>query len=346
MFRASLLALITTLGLGTVTSAQAASQLYLQDKPVILPSTDSDWDYIKLDPQSGRLFIARGKDGLSVFDIQSQRLISTVPDSVGANGPLILPQYNRGYVAMTDGTLLIIDLKTLKPLGRIQLDEGGLNGAVYEPTTQRVHVLVGARPEISTWHHLDAATGRVLGKTEFRSKKMDDPAPDGRGYLYAPVRDQNVILKLRASDLKEEARFTLGACVQPVALEYDHRSDRLLLGCRGDKPVFLAIDPKDGAIVGEVPIGRGVDGLALDETRRRIVTTNGGDASMTVIAQKGPNEYVLEGSVATRPKARTMQLDPLTGRVFSVTADFTQSASGDKTTFHPNSFTVLSYRPD
>lgn len=346
MIRPSLVALITALGLASVGPAQAAGELYRQDKPVVLASTDSDWDYIKLDPQSRRLFIARRKDGLSVFDIDSRRLISTVPNSIGANGPLLLPQYNRAYVAMTDGTVLVVDLKTLKPLERIKLDEGGLNGAVYEPTTKRVHVLVGARPNVTTWHHLDAATGRVLGKTEFRSKKMDDPAPDGRGYLYAPLRDQNIILKLRASDLKEEARFTLGPCIQPVSLEYDHHADRLLLGCRGDKPVFLALDPKDGAIVAQVPIGRGVDGLALDEKRRRIITTNGGDASMTVIAQKGPNEYALEGSISTRPRARTMQLDPVTGRVFIVTADFTQAGGGDKTTFHPNSFTVLSYSPE
>ncbi|HEY0646638.1 hypothetical protein [Phenylobacterium sp.] len=332
-------------------AAYAKGELYSLERAVTLPSTNTDWDYVKLDPQSGRLFVARRKDGLSVFDVRTQRLIKTIENSVGANGPLLLPEFNRGYVAMTDGSVLIFDLKALRPIDRVKLDAGGLNGAVYEPTTKRVHVLVGARPDKSTWYHLDAPTGRLLGKTEFASKKMDDPAADGRGHLYAPLRDQHLVLKLRASDLKEEARFSLGPCKQPVSVEYDHHADRLLLGCRGDAPVFLALDPGTGAIVGQVPIGRGVDGLALDETRNRIVTTNGGDATMTLIRRRGPDDYVLEGSVSTRPRARTMQLDPTDGRVFTVTANFTLPAADEPNAappavFHPNSFTILTYRPN
>jgi DNA-binding beta-propeller fold protein YncE len=331
------------------TAAEAADPLYKLGSATVLRSTDTDWDYAKLEPHGSRLFIARRKDGLVVFDVNTRREVGTVANSVGANGPLLLPQFHRGYAAMTDGTLLIFDLKTLKAIDRIKLaDDGGLNGAVYDPATKRVQVVVGARTETSHYYTLDAASGRLLAKTPFPFKKMDDPAPDGKGHLFAPARYDNVILKLDSSDLTEKARFTVGPCVQPVAVEYQESTNRLLIGCRGDKPVLIAMDAADGKIVGQVPIGKGIDGLAIDEKRGRIVTSNGGDATLSVIGQTGADSYKLLGNVATRPMARIMQIDERTGRLFLVTADHTLPPADAKDAapmFHPNSFTVLEYKP-
>ena len=100
------------------TSAIAGELLYTLESEVKLPSTDTGWDYIKMEPGSSRLFMARMKDGLTVYDVDAGRVVAHVENSVGANGPLLLPQYNRGYIAMTDGSLLVLDLKSLKPLDR------------------------------------------------------------------------------------------------------------------------------------------------------------------------------------------------------------------------------------
>lgn len=49
-------------------SAQAAESgvLYKVTGSVTLPSTDTWWDYIKMEPGSPRLLMARVKDGLTV----------------------------------------------------------------------------------------------------------------------------------------------------------------------------------------------------------------------------------------------------------------------------------------
>jgi DNA-binding beta-propeller fold protein YncE len=163
-------------------------------------------------------------------------------------------------------------------------------------------------------------------------------------------RDNNTILKLSTDDLKIEETWALGDCVQPVAVEFDHATDRLLIGCRGDKPVFIAVDVANGKIVATLPIGRGVDGLALDEDHHVIVTTNGVDANMSVILQEAPDRYRTLGTVTTRPMARVMAMDPKTKRVFTVAADSTQPGPGPDgklppPIFHDNSYTVLTYAP-
>jgi len=327
--------------------ASAAGPVYVLESATTLHSTNSSWDYISLDQAGGRLFIARRLDGLTVFDINTKTVISTVENSKGANGALLVPEFNRVYTAMTDGTVLVVDLTTLKPIDRFKVDDGGLNAGFYEPTTKRVH-MVGSRPKTSAWITLDAATGTILGRTEFDSTKMDDPTVDGRGHIFAPTRDTNTILKLNAADLKIMETWQLGACVQPVAVAFDHTANRLLIGCRGDKPVFIAVDASNGRVAATHPIGRGVDGLVVDEQTHLIVTANGVDANMSVIQQEGPDTYRPLATISTRPMARVIAMDQKTHRVFVVTADFTLPAAGadgkaPAPVFHDNSFTVLTY---
>jgi hypothetical protein len=330
-------------------SGPATSPLYTLERAATLPSTDTDWDYIKLQQGTPRLFMARRRDGLTVFDVDKNTAIATVPNSAGANGPLILPQFNRGYAAMTDGSLLSFRLDTLQVIDRLKLDSGGLNGVVYDPATRRAHAVVGSRTTPgANWYTVDAATGKRLSTRTFPYRKMDDPVPDGQGHLFAPARYDRVILKLDSRTLNQMAQWNVD-CDQVVVVEFQKRTNRVLVGCRGDHPVFLALDPVDGREVARVPIGKGVDGMAIDELRHRIVTSNGADSSLSVIQQSGADSYQLLGNIQTRPQARVIQLDERTGRLFTVTADATFPAPAGGTpvppVFHPNSFTVLTYRP-
>lgn len=332
-------------------SSGNAETLYTLKSSTVLPSSDSDWDYIKFDPDSNRLFIARRKDGLTVFDTNTNKVVATLENSIGANGPLLLPEFNRGYVAMTDGSLLSFDLDTLGVIDRKMLaTDGGLNGVVYDPSSGHIHAVTGSRPDKATWFTLDPATGDLLGTRIFPFRKMDDPSPDGQGHLYAPARYDNLLLKLDSVTLEEQGRWNID-CEQVVAVEYQHHTDRLLIGCRGDKPVFIALDASTGEEITQIPIGKGIDGMAVDEDHHRIVTSNGWDATLTVIEQDGADGFRLLGNVQTRLQARVLQFDPGTGDLYTVTADATFHApDADGTTpdptFHENTFTVLNYAID
>jgi outer membrane protein assembly factor BamB len=344
---ASAVAVCTALA---VLPAWAGDAFYTLQNATTLPSTNTGWDYIALDATNGRLFMDRRADGLTVFDVNRQAVIGNVENSKGANGTRLLPEFNRGYVAMTDGNVLVFDLATLKQIDHFKVDDGDLNAGFYDPSTKRLHMVVGARPQSTTWITLDAATGKVLGRTQFASKKMDDPAVDGHGHIFAPMRDNNVILRLDSADLKILDTWKLPDCVQPSAVEFDGATSRLLIGCRGDKPIFIVLDAASGKPVATLPIGRGVDGLVLDEHRHLIVTANGVDANMSVIRQDGPDSYTLLATIGTRPMARVLTMEPNTGRLFTVAADFTQPAPGQdgkplSAVYHDNSYTVLTYAP-
>lgn len=328
--------------------ARAQDLLYVLERSATLPSTDTGWDYAKMEPGTNRLHIARDADGNTVFDVDANRVIATVGNSKGANGPLLIPRHDRGYVGMTDGSLLSFRLKTLAPITRLPLaQDGGLNSAIHDPATDRVHAIVGTRPKESTWFTLDAATGALRGKTQFPFRKMDDPASDGKGRLFAPVRYDNIILTLDSQSLAETARWPVPCNVSKV--RFQARTNLILAACVGEAPRFLALDAGTGAIVASLPIGKGIDGFAVDESRGRIVTSNGTDATLTVIGQSG-REFRSLGTVSTRPGARMMTIDQRTGKLLVVTADYSMPPPGPdgaaaSKIYHPDSFTVLTYAP-
>ncbi|SFV00499.1 YncE family protein [Pseudoduganella namucuonensis] len=328
----------------------AAADGYQLESATVLPSTNTDWDYLAFDAARSHLYIARRGDGLTVFDVRANKVVANVPGTRGANGILLLPQFDRAYVVNTDGTMTTLAMSTLTLLKWEQLDQGGLNGIIYEPTTQRIHAITALRPKTSSYITLDARTGKLIGRTDFDSTKMDTPATDEEGAIFAPMRDRNALMKLSAKDLSIQQTWPLAPCEQPVAVEYEKNSKRIFIGCRGSKPVFIAVDPKTGKVVASLPIGRGVDGMAFDPDKRLIVTSNGTDANLVAIRQLGPDRYELAETVATRPMARVLAMDPATKKLYTVTAGHTFPAAPEgkappPPTYHPDSFTVLSYAP-
>lgn len=344
----ALIASAAMLATGPASAQQATPGLpYIMSGSVALPSTDTGWDYIKFEPGNSRLFMARLQDGLTVYDVDKGATVKTMENSVGANGPVLLPQYNRGYVAMDDGSLLSFDLKTLKLIARTKLaSDGGLNSGSLDPATGRLHVITGTRPSEATWFSIDAATGKLLATTRFPFRKMDDPAADGKGHLYAPARLDGIILQLDSRTLKEQARWDAGCNVSKM--KYLAATNRLLGACTGDKPAVFLMDPADGRILSRVAIGKGLDALAYDETRERIVSSNY-EGSMTVIAREGDNLRVV-GTVRTQFGARMMDMDHRNGRIYLVNADSTDFPSKDGgkevTHYHPDSFRVETWQPN
>lgn len=333
---------------GPASAQEAAPELpYTMTGSVALPSSDTGWDYVKFEPGSARLFMGRLKDGLTVYDVDRGAAIKTMEDSVGANGPVLLPKYNRGYVAMDDGSLLSFDLKTLEVIARTKLaGDGGLNSGSLDPATGRLHIITGTRPKEATWFSIDAATGKLLATTRFPFRKMDDPAADGKGNLYAPARLDGIVLKLDSRTLKERARWDVGCNVSKM--KYLAATNRLLGACTGDKPGVFLMDPASGTILSRVTIGKGIDALAYDETRERIVSSNY-EGSMTVIRREGDTLHLV-ATVHTQFGARMMDMDHRDGRIYLVNADSTDFRGKDGgeavTRYHPDSFRVETWQPN
>jgi hypothetical protein len=328
--------------------ASAAQPFYRLESAVTLKGAAPDWDYLAFDPTRSYLFIGRRGDGTTVFDVRAKKTVATIEDSKASGAIKLVPELDLGYTANEDGTTTMFKLSTLKTVKRVEFGKD-CDSVNYDPVSKQLVFTMG---DSSALGFVDARDGKVLGKLEMSSHKLDGTAPDGKGNMFVAERDKNLIAKVDVAGRKVVAEWPTDGCSQPTGVAFDPASRRVFVGCRSDKPVLAVLDADSGKVVSTVAIGRGNDGVAFDAATHRVYTSNGVDANLVIYDQVDPNTYKLAQAVTTRPYARTMAFDPTTKNVYTVTAEGAADPAKKINTgvapFYPNkyfdnTFTVLTY---
>jgi hypothetical protein len=80
-------------------------------------------------------------------------------------------------------------------------------------------------------------------------------------------------------------------------------------------------DYEAGKVVTTVPIGKGVDANRFDAGTGLAFSSNG-EGTLTVVREQSPNDFSVLQTVTTARGARTMELDPVSHTLFTITARF------------------------
>jgi hypothetical protein len=335
----------------TASAAPMAASSYRLERAVTTRSSNTGWDYNSLDDKRGHMFIAHRKDGLQVFDVRKGRLIKTLARSAGANTSALAPEFDLGISGTTDGDIVLFRLSTLQTLVRYKSATGGFDGATYDASTQRFALVGEADNETKRTPVLffDGKTGQPAGSVDIASVKVDAPRSDAAGHIFLPLRDRAAVARIDVRALTLDATWPLSDCLAPASLDLDVADGRVFVACRGktgSQPALAVLDMASGVQVAKAPIGRGTDDVFYDASNKTIVTVNGEDGTLTFIKQGAGDVYSVDQTVSTRPMARTGVLDPTTGRIHLVTAQFVhvhEGAAMPITTFLPDTFVILSY---
>jgi DNA-binding beta-propeller fold protein YncE len=89
----------------------------------------------------------------------------------------------------------------------------------------------------------------------------------------------------------------------------------------------VVLNTDTGTTVATVPIGKGSDAVAWDPKRRLVFSSNGIDGDISVIRQTTPDAYEPLAPIPTAVSARTMAIDPASGRLFVAALDFETAAT-------------------
>lgn len=333
--------------------AGAAAGGYHLEKVVTIHSSDTGWDYNVLDAGRGHLFIAHRADGLHVYDTRAGRMLKTLQNSQGSNTAALAPAFDLGIAGTTEGEVVLFRPSTLKTLKRFKSSTDGFDGATYDAVSQRFVMVGEADEKAGTTPVLffDARDGKEIGSVTLDSVKVDAPRADGKGNIYLPLRDHSLVARIDARNLRQAGTLALGECQAPASLDLDLEHQRLFVGCRGKQggaPQLVVLDAQDGRQLAHLPIGRGVDEVMFNRRNATVLTANGQDATMTVIAQSGPDSYSVAETIGTRPMARTGALDEASGKVYLVNAQYVETrGEGGRpaTRFLPDTFSVLTFAP-
>jgi DNA-binding beta-propeller fold protein YncE len=306
------LAALTALA-ATCASAQPASGPYKVLKTV-KAGGDGGWDYVYADAANRKLYIPRSGPTarITVFDLDTLAPAGTVPGN--AHGAAVDAKSGHGFAS--GKPIAMWDAKTLAPMKTIDV-QGNPDGILGDPSSQKVYILSHASPHITA---IDAAAGSVAGTVDVGGAP-EQTVSDGKGHLYVDVEDKDQIAVVDSKTLTTTGHYDLaGKCGSPAGLAIDVKTRVLFAACR-NPAVMAMVNADTGAILATLPIGTGVDGAAFNPATSEAFASTG-DGVLTVIKESGPTSFAVEQSLQTHAGARTLTLDPKTGHVFVITADF------------------------
>jgi len=274
---------------------------------------EGGFDYVYADAANRKLYIPRlGPDGkIAVFDLDTLQPAGEIAKTSG-HGVAVSEGHGFGSskpVAMWDAT-------TLAPVKTIDVD-GGPDGIFADPFNGRVYVFSHRAPNATA---IDPKTGAVLGTIDLGGAP-EQAVSDGKGHLFVDLEDKGKIAVIDAKTMSLKGSYDLegkgGGC---AGLAIDAKHDLLFATCR-EPQAMVILSAKDGKIIDTLPIGAGTDGAVFNPATEEAFSSQG-DGTLTIIKEKSAKSFVVEQTLTTMPRAKTLTLDPKTNKLYLITAEF------------------------
>ena len=295
------------------------------------------FDYITFDGSSNRLYVSHGTE-VDVLDAGSGKLLGKVEDTPGVHGIAIIPSLHRGFTTNgRESTVSVFDTNTFKTIKKISVPKDP-DFIFYDARLKRVFVCHGDAAAITA---IDPEKEQAIGRIDLGGG-AEAAVVNGKGTGFVNLEEEAKVAAFDPQGLTLKQTYDITGCKTPTGLAMDAPNARLFIGCRSK--VLAVMDAGNGKVLTTLPIGTQVDAVIFDADDRLIFASNGG-GTISVIREKGPNDYESVGDVQTQRGAKTMAYDPKTKRLFLPTAEMiaAPTAAGQRARMSPKpgSFTVL-----
>ncbi|MDB5954006.1 MAG: hypothetical protein JWP60_614 [Ramlibacter sp.] len=298
------------------------------------------WDYVSVDPQAHRLYIAH-QDRVEVVDVRSRKAVLQLAPAPGVHGAAVAKELNRVFTS--DGAadeVGVFDLNTGRPTGTVKVGRRP-DAIVYDPSSGRVFTFNGGSNDVTA---IDAKSLKVVAASIPAGGTPEYAVSDGKGHVYFNIEDKSELAVMDTRSLAVTRRFSLAPCEEPSGLAIDARQ-RLYSVCRNK--VMVISDPSTGRVIGQADIGAGADGVAWMDGKA--FSANGRDGTISVVAEVAPGQFRTVETLPTARGARTVAADSVLHELYTPTADFKPDSAQAAQTPHrpeaiPGSFRVLVIR--
>jgi DNA-binding beta-propeller fold protein YncE len=206
----------------------------------------------------------------------------------------------------------MFDLKTLAVLRQIKVEQGGLDGIMYDEADDKIILTNHSRP-VGTLTALDPRTGDIVATVELEDTAPEGAAADGKGHIFVNNESKHTIQVIDVKTWKATASWPLAPCEGPTGIAYDRATDRIFAGCN---KTSVAVDAASGKVVATIANGTRVDALGWDPSKKLIYIPNGGEGNVTVVHQDSADKYTVVATVPTFAGAKTIAVDPASHNVY------------------------------
>ena len=320
--------------------AQAQSP-YKLTKTVTLGGA-TKWDYLHFDPATDRLYVSHG-DMVDVLNGKTGHKIGELRGLPGSHGIAVDPVSGLIYAdSAKNSQAIAFNPKSFKPVAAMAVVQDA-DGMAYDSASKQIFVAGGdgnAITPISTVTKKAVADIALGGSPEFL-------VVDDAGALYVNINDKNEIVRIDTKTNIITARWPVAPCESPTGLAIDSKNRLLFSSCHSG--VMIVMNADTGKIISSLPIGQGTDAAAFDPAIHRAFSSNA-DGTLNIIDETAAMDFT-DRSMPTKKAARTMAVDPATGRIYLITANVTSTtppkAPGGRIhyDFAPGSVKLLIFDP-
>src|ERR1700722_7095392 len=279
-------------------------------------------DYVTADSVNRRVYVACG-NAVSVFDLDTYKLAGTLANASG-HGVAIDPENHTGLVSGNPATFF--NTKTLEAIKTVPAP--GADGYVFDAPTHHFFILSHRAPNLLV---VDSKDGSIVGKVEAigpngANAAVEQGVTDGEGHLYLDVANAHHIAVVDAKTIKVTGHFDLGDKGNgPAGLAIDTKNHILFAMCRGGRrgegaPACVILNAVDGKIIGTLPLAGSSDGAVFNPRTLEAFSSHG-NGTLSVIKENSPTSFVVEETLKTMPRAKTLTLDAKTGNVLLIGAE-------------------------
>jgi DNA-binding beta-propeller fold protein YncE len=274
------------------------------------------FDYVYADSAGRRLYVPRsGQQGarVSVFDLDTLAPVGEIANT-NAHGAAVDPKSNHGFASSKP--VAMWDTKTLALMKTIDV-QGGPDGILFDAFNQRVWILSHGSPHATV---IDTKDGAIVGTLDLGGAP-EQAVTDGKGHIYVDIEDKDNVAVVDAKTLTVTAHYELGdKGGTPAGLAFDVKNHILFVACR--KPAnMVMLNADDGKFIAALPLGAGTDGAVFNPATMEAFSSQG-DGTLTVIKENNPTTFVVEQTVTTPVRAKTLTLDSKTNNILLITAEF------------------------
>jgi YVTN family beta-propeller protein len=336
--------ILLTLGcLFVLLNAAAAEQNYklVSEIPI---GGEGGWDILSIDSASHRLYLSHATK-VVVVDLEKNAVAGEIADMPGVHAFLAVPELKRGFSSNgKENKSSVVDLATLKTISKVDTGQNP-DAMAYEPKSGEVYIFNHSGNSVTV---IDAKNAKVVSTIDLGGSPEFAVADGKAGRVYCNLEDKSEVVAIDAAKHEVVARWPLAPGEEPTGIALDAAHHRLFAACHNKMMVML--NTEIGKVVATVPIGSGTDGCAFDE-QTQLAFASCGEGITTIAKEETPDKLTVVHTLKTEPRARTMELDPGTHRIYLPSAQFqpapspSPGASPGRPTVVPNSFKLLVYAP-
>ena len=292
------------------------------------------WDYLAVSPVHDMLYVSHGNQ-VNILNKNNGDSLGIIEKTNGVHGIAFVPTANKGFISNgKSNNVFVFDLTTNKVLAEIETGKNP-DAIMYEPFSKKIITCNGRSNNLSI---IDPLLNKVIDSVNVGGKP-ETAVSDEAGKLFINIEDKNEIVVVDTKTFKIINHWKISPGDGPSGLAYDPKTKTLFAGC---EKLLIVVNAVTGKIISQLPIGEGCDGVAFDETERKVYSSNG-DGTLTVIQQDNTGTFNVTENVPTKRGARTISVDPISHWVYLPTADFEPLPAGQKgrPKIIPGSFQVL-----